>query len=174
MRLLDIQDILRQYKKKRAFVNTTKARIELWEKILDDPDITKYRFYICNKETGMPKAHNNSSPTENEAMMNEQNDTLSRQLVKEWLEEDKSKVMFPEAEVKQLEEAMESLTEPEKFIIDCKYFRNWFWRQIEYSYNEKFRQENRIIEDTLRKMNKTALDKLEEILNPFYNKINIA
>jgi hypothetical protein len=168
-----IEDTLRQYKKKRAFVNTTNARIELWQKILDDPDITKYRFYICGKEIGMPNTRNNSSPTENEAISNDMNDTLSRALVKEWLEEDKSRLLFPEAEIQQLEMAIESLTEPEKFIIECKYFNNWFWRQIEYSYNDKFRQGNGITEERLKRINMEIIDKLDEMIKPFYDKVQI-
>jgi len=170
---MDIQKALKSYKNKKAIVETTKSRIEAWEKILDDPNIEMYGYYAVSKEIGMPSAHSGKSQVEREVFKAEDERELSRELVEEWIKEDKSRIFIPELEVDQIEKTLASLTTWEKYLIERKYFDNASWVSIELSFNEQFKTRNYIPFETLKNYNKCALDKITVILEPFYKTIQI-
>ncbi len=111
--------------------------------------------------TGMPKAKNNNSPVENRVIKQ----IVTRELVKQWIKDDKSRLRMLEYEVKQIEIALGSLTEEENFIITCKCIDNWKWRQVEFAFNDKYRKEREITEEGLKDIKENALKKMKDILN---------
>lgn len=161
---MDIRDKLKQYKEKKAKVETTKARIEAYQVLLEDPNIEQLGYYLTFRETGMPGTGGGGSMVERSAIQGE----LTRELVKEWIKEDQSRITLLEIEVAQIEAALKSLTSWEEYIIKCKYFENMFWTNIEASFNSEFPQKHDITQERLKQMNKEAVDKLETILTPFY------
>lgn len=170
---MDTQKVLKSYKEKKAIVEATKSRIAAWERILHDPNIEMYGYYTVNKEIGMPSAHSGKSQVEREVFSAEEERELSRELVEEWIKEDKSRISMLEIEVDQIEKAMTSLTPWEKYIIERKYFDNASWVSIELSFNEQFKTRNYIPSETLRNYNKCAIDKMSAVLGPFYETIRM-
>jgi hypothetical protein len=168
---VDTQKVLKSYKEKKAIVEATKSRISAWERILHDPNIEMYGYYTVNKEIGMPSAHSGKSQVEREVFSVEEERELSRELVEEWIKEDKSRIFIPELEVDQIEKALMSLTTWEKYLIERKYFDNANWVSIELSFNEQFKTRNYTPFETLKNYNKCALDKITVILEPFYKTI---
>jgi hypothetical protein len=164
---LDIRDKLKLYRGKKARVETTKARIQAYQVLLEDPEIEQLGYYLSFREPGMPGSGGGGSMVERSVIHGE----LTRELVKEWIKEDQSRITLLEIEVAQIEAALKSLTSWEEYIISCKYFENMFWTNIEASFNSEFPQKHDITQDRLKQMNKEALDKLEMILTPFYNQM---
>lgn len=111
--------------------------------------------------TGMPKAKNNNSPVENRVIKQ----IVTREMVKQWIKDDKSRLALLEYEIKQIDIALGSLTEEENYIIELKCIDNWKWRQVELSFNDKFRKGREITEEGLKDIKENALKKMKEILN---------
>ena len=109
----------------------------------------------------MPRTKNNNSPVENRVIKQ----IVTREMVKQWIKDDKSRLRILEYETKQIEIALGSLTEEENYIIECKCIDNWKWRQIEISFNDKFRRGKEITEERLKDIKEEALKKMKEILN---------
>lgn len=164
---MDIQKMLKSYKEKKAVVDATHARIMAWERILLDPNIEFYGYKLYNREIGMPSAHSTTSQVEREAFATDNDDEVTKELLEEWIKEDKSRIAFLEIEVEQIEKAMNGLTTWEKYIIEFKYFDNINWCNIERSFNENFKTKNYIQEPTLKDINTKALRKLESILSSY-------
>ena len=168
---MNIKDILKQYKEKKAKVKSTHARISAWERILNDPYIELYGYKIYNREIGMPGSNSATSVVEREAFRDEETDELTRELLEEWIKEDRSRIALLEIEVEQIEKSLEGLTPWEKYIIECKYFENMYWCNIELSFNDNFKPKNYIPSETLRNHHESAIIKLESILKPYYIKL---
>ncbi|WP_045517745.1 hypothetical protein [Clostridium sporogenes] len=169
MKNINIEEVLKEYRGKKSIVETTLARIEAYRYALAHPEIIAENYYNVNtKEPGMPGAplRNTSSPIERGIEIKE----LTEEAIKEWIEEDESRIFFYQLEVEQIEKALQGLTHQEKYIVELKYFDSMFWREIERNFNDKFRQNNYITTSGLRKMTNRALAKLKETLAPFYNR----
>ena len=165
---MNIQDTLKQYKTKKAKVEATKARIQAWERILLDPNIEFYGYKLYSREIGMPSAHSATSQVEREAFQSDNDDEVTKEMIEEWIKEDKSRISPLEIEVEQIEKAIEGLTTWEQFIIKCKYFESMYWCNVELSFNEQFHPKNYIPSETLKDYSSKAISKLIEILEPFY------
>jgi hypothetical protein len=168
---MDLDKILKTYKKKKSYVETTIARIEAYKYALEHPEIRYNEYCISSKELGMPRGSGTGgSPIEKFVVSTEK----MNELLKQWIEEDESR-MFPlKLEVNQIESAMMYLTGQEKYVIECKYFEGMLWKDIEINVNREYRQQNYITESGLKKINIRALNKLEEILEPLYNRYKVA
>lgn len=169
---MDIEKVLKEYKTKKAFVETTLARIEGYRYALNNPDTWGKEYISPSREIGMPGAptRNISSPVERLVIDKE----LDEETIKQWISDDESRVFPIKLEVEQIENAMKCLTKQEKYIVECKYFDNMFWRDIEISFNSHLRQQNYVSYEWLKKLNKEALQKLSPILEPFYNRFKTA
>ena len=161
-----VPKMLKDYKKKKATVETTNARIEALQVLMCEPNLEDYEYYSYSKEMGMPKGSGVSSTVERMVGQRE----LTQELIKEWIAEDRSRIYFLGLEIKQVEEALKGLTSWEEYVISCKYFENMFWSNIEASFNAQFPQKHDITQERLRQMNREALEKLETILRPFYER----
>ncbi|MDO4282362.1 MAG: hypothetical protein Q4D02_01885 [Clostridia bacterium] len=133
--LKDINDMLKNYMKNKAKVSTIKERINNWENnkdILDFVDVPEYNL-------GMPRAKNKiSNPIENQVIYKEMN----KKQVEELIEIEKSKLFSLEREVKKLENAFSILSDKEMFLIECRYFENRSWENVEYNFNRKFKMKS--------------------------------
>lgn len=160
-----IEDKLREYRKKKSIVETTIARIEAFQVALEYPDMYESVIITRGKEFGMPKSDfYTGSLVEGEVFDKEK----ARELIREWITEDRARIFYIKLEVEQIEIALRSLPVYEKYIIESKYFDNMFWRDIEIRLMKMFPQKNPLTIEGLRKLNKEALLKLEEVMEPFY------
>lgn len=165
--MLDIPKRLKEYKEKKAKVEVTKARIEAYQVLMCEPDLETYGYYARSRESGMPGGGGISSEVE---LICDQRE-LTKALIQEWIDDDRSRIALLEIEVTQIEMALKSLTSGEEYVIGCKYFDGMFWSQIELCFNVQFPQKQNVTQERLRQMNKEALSKLEEILAPFYRQM---
>lgn len=161
---MDINKALKDLKKNKGKIETTEERCNYWQECLDtmsDDEIAREFIYQQLDTYGMPKAKNNNSPVEKEVVMHE----VTREIVKQWIKDDLSRIRPIKQEVKQIEIALGSLTEEENYVIDCKCIDNWKWAQVEISFNEKFRNKDKITIEQLKKIKIEALKKMNEIIN---------
>lgn len=161
---MNIEQELRNYKKNKGKIETTEERCKYWQNCLNtmtDEEIAAEFVQEKQDTYGMPKAKNNQSPVENEIVIHE----VTREMVKQWIKDDQSRIRPIKHEIKQIEIAMGSLTEEENYIIECKCIDNWKWIQVEIAFNEKFREEKTITIEQLRKIKQNAINKMNEIIN---------
>lgn len=161
---MNIEKSLRAYKKNKGKIETSEERCKYWQECLDtmsDDEIAREFIYTQSDTYGMPKARNNESVVEKEVIMHE----VTREMVKQWIKDDMSRIRPLKQEVKQIEIALGSLTEEENYVIDCKCIDNWKWAQVETSFNYKFRKEKEITTEQLKKIKLKAIRKMEEIIN---------
>lgn len=162
--MFNIEDKLRDYKKNRAEVNTTLQRIAVWEQMLKEGDMSKF-VNTPPSTMGMPKAPiRQGSPVESVIEETE----ITRELVEQWIDDEKSRIFWKKLEVEQIEEALKALTTEQKYIISKKYFEEWSWRTIEINFNEDFKHRGAVYERGLRYICREALKILTDILIPFY------
>ena len=160
---------LRDYKRKKSMIETTLERIEVFKKAINNPDKYRGLFLGQNKEPGMPRGTSQGSEVEFKLLTKEQ----ERELIKNWIKDDKSRIYPLQIELEQIDVAMNALTNQERYIIECKYFEGMIWRDIEISFNNKLRQKNYITVAGIRKMNTESLKLLAKILEPYYNRFKI-
>lgn len=161
---MNIEKALRDYRKNKGKIETAEERCRYWQECLDtmsDDEIAK-EFIDTQPDTyGMPKARNNNSPVEKEIVIHE----VTREMVKQWIKDDQSRIRPVKQQVKQIEIALGSLTEEENYVIDCKCIDNWKWVQVEIGFNEKYRDENKITIERLKRIKIEALKKMKDIIN---------
>lgn len=159
---MNIEKALKDYKKNKGKIETTEERCNYWQYCLDtmtDEEITVEFVYQQADTYGMPKAKNSESPIEKEIVFHE----VTREMVKQWIRDDESRIRPLKHQVKQIEIALGSLTEEENYVIECKCIDNWKWTQVEISFNDKFKKE--ITTERLKQIKIQALKKMEEIIN---------
>lgn len=161
---MNIEKALRDYRKNKGKIETAEERCRYWQECLDtmsDDEIAK-EFIDTQPDTyGMPKARNNNSPVEKEIVVHE----VTREMVKQWIKDDQSRIRPVKQQVKQIEIALGSLTEEENYVIDCKCIDNWKWVQVEIGFNEKYRDENKITIERLKRIKIEALKKMKDVIN---------
>jgi DNA-directed RNA polymerase specialized sigma subunit len=170
MEKIRIEKILREYKTKKSLVETTNARIEAYRNAINNPDlITEWSYSESSRELGMPGSptRNTLSPVEKAICEKE----LTIDIMKDWINEDNSRIFRTRIEVSQIETALTALTKQERYIVECKYFERMSWRDIEINFNQQFRHQNYITESGIRKINVQAVETLKTILEAFYDKV---
>lgn len=172
MNIKTIEDALRDYKRKKSVIETTRERIKVFKRALEHPEENWEVYLWPSIDITMPRKQGGykESTVEHAALEGEK----KYRRLKEWIKDDKSRIYPLEIEVKQLEGALNALTEQQRYIIECKYFEDMFWKEIEISYNNTFSQQNYISQEGLRKVNREALELLSEILEPYYNRFKTA
>ncbi len=161
---MNIERALKEYKKTKGKIETAEERCKYWQYCLDtmtDDEIKAEFVYNENDLYGMPKSRNNNSPVENTIITKE----VTRDMVKQWIKDDKSRIRPLKQEVKQIEIALGSLTEEENYVITCKSIDNWKWIQVEIGFNDTFRDKNKITIEQLKNIKTNGLKKMEEIIN---------
>lgn len=161
---MTIEQSLREYKKNIGKIATVEERDKYWQYCLDtmtDEEIASEFVYEKQDTYGMPKAKNNESPVETEVVKHE----VTREMVKQWIKDDQSRIRPLKQQVKQIEIALGSLTEEENYVIECKCIDNWKWAQVEIGFNEKYRDKDKITTERLKRIKIEALKKMEEIIN---------
>lgn len=162
---MTIEQALKDYKKNIGKIETAEERIKYWQFCLDtmtDEEIASEFIYTENDTYGMPKTKNNDSPVENEVIIHE----VTRDMVKQWIKDDQSRIRPLKHQVKQIEIALGSLTEEENYVIECKCIDNWKWIQVEIGFNEKYRsKDDGITTEQLKNIKTKGLKKMEEIIN---------
>jgi len=160
-----IEQKLRDYKKKKSIVETTLARIEAFQVAQEYPDMYESVIVTRGKELGMPKSKFYTGSSVEEEVFDKEK---AQKLIKEWIAEDRSRIFFVQLEVEQIELALKSLSTYERYIIESKYFENMFWRDIETSLMKQFPQKFPLTVAGIKKINREALDRLDEIMGQFY------
>lgn len=169
---MKISDILKNYKIKKAKVNTALKRIEELENFLKIDNLNEYYIFPTTKQLGMPIAKRNSSPVEYSIIGQE----LTHENVKELIACEKSRIFWINMEVTQIEEAIKSLNSTEKYLITSKYFDRLSWDNIEYNFNLNFKnfvREYKTCEALRLDLDRILRNKLIPILEPFYEKYGV-
>ena len=164
-----IENALRDYRRKKSVIETTLARIENYKETRDNPESYTRIFLNSQREPGMPRGTSNASSVE--IAITDKEEAI--ETLRDWIKDDQSRIYPLQIEKEQIDGAMGALTTQERFIIECKYFENMFWRDIEINFNDKFRQQNYITVSGIRKMNSEALELLARILEPYYMRFKI-
>lgn len=129
----NINKMLKRYLPNKAKISTIKERIKIWEEAINSDELAI--LDVPETNFGMPKAkYRISSPIEKEIEYKE----LDRKQIKELIKKEKSKLFGIEAEVKNLDIAFSVLPQKDIFLIECKYFENMNWCDIENAYNKKY------------------------------------
>lgn len=169
---MNIEDRLKLYKKHRADVDTTLQRITVWEEMIKKGDFSVFE-YSSPSTLGMPKAtgFNISSPIETEICKNE----MTKEIVQSWIADDWSRIRLKKLECEQIECAIKGLKEQQKYILECKYFEGWSWKNIEINFNSNYQHKREYVSDeAIRKINKESIIVITTILEPFYKQCKIA
>lgn len=167
-----VEGALRDYRRKKSVIETTLLRIESFQEAIEDPDSFTSVFVSSYTEAGMPRAKGGiggSSSVEKSVWDREE----AIELLREWIKDDKSRIYPYQIEKEQIDAALGALTKQQRYIVECKYFEDMFWRDIEINYNEKFRGQNYITVSGIRRINSDVLNMLVEILEPYYNRFKI-
>lgn len=166
-----IERALRDYKRKKSVIETTLLRIKTYEETIQDPDSFSAVLLGTSRELGMPSSGNGGGGSTVEFAVTDKERSI--ELLREWINDDKSRIYPYQIEVEQIDAALGALTMQERYIIECKYLEGMFWNEIEINFNNKFRQKNYITTSGIRKMNSDALNMLSKILEPYYNRFKI-
>lgn len=168
MEVKTLEKALREYTRKKAIIETTLERVKAYEEAINNPELIDGLFLGTGIELGMPrgKGFKPTSPIEFEVLEIEN----ASEEIKQWIKDDKSRIYPLLIEKEQIDMAMGALNKQQKYILECKYFENMFWRDIEIQFNDKFRGQNYITTSGIRKMNTEALDMVKCILKPYYDR----
>ncbi|MFD3158696.1 hypothetical protein ACFIJ5_17950 (plasmid) [Haloimpatiens sp. FM7330] len=162
---MNIEKVLKSYKLKKSLVESALERIKAYEFSLDHPEVIENYYTKLNMESSIPKSsYRKGSIVENILDKRE----ITNENIMKLIQKERSRIFFTKLEVEQIENSLNALTDEERFIIECKYFDNMFWRDIEIKFNDKFREDNYITVAGLRKINSKVLNKLRSIIAPFY------
>ena len=167
-----IETALRDYKRKRSVIETTLLRIETFKEAIKDPDSYNGVLLGTSRELGMPSSGNGGGGSSVEIAI--ENKERVAELLEEWIKDDQSRIYPYQIEKEQIDAALGALTRQQRYIVECKYFEDMFWRDIEVVFNDKFRQKNYITYEQLKKLNKDSLDLLINILEPYYLRFKIS
>lgn len=165
-----IEKALRDYRRKKSVIETTLARIENYKQTINNPDDFISIYLSSQVEPGMPRGPKGKTSPVVRAITDKE-DAIEE--LRQWIKDDKSRIYPYQIEKEQIDAAMGALNMQEKFIIECKYFENMFWRDIEINFNNRFRQQNYITVSGIRKMNSEAIELLSNILEPYYKRFKI-
>lgn len=161
---MNIEKALRNLKEDKGKIATAEERCKYWQECLDtmtDEEIAAEFIYTENDTYGMPRTRTNESPIEKEVVFHE----VTREMVKQWIKDDQSRIRPIKQQVKQTEIALGSLTEEENYVIECKCIDNWKWVQVEIGFNEKYRDKDKITIEQLKNIKTKGLKKMKEIIN---------
>lgn len=170
MNIKTTEDMLKTFKEKKATIQITLERIEVYKRALNNPEEHGGLFLGSSRDPGMPtgKGYKPTSEVEYQVLSREQ----QAELLKEWIWDEHSRIYPLQIEVEQLTGALNALTEQQRFIIESKYFENMYWRDIEMSYNDQYRKKNYITFEGLKNINRKSLELLAKILTPYYERFN--
>lgn len=161
---MNVEKALEKLKENKGKIATTEERCKYWQECLDtmtDEEIASEFIYTEGDTYGMPRTKTNESPIEKEVVFHE----VTREMVKQWIKDDQSRIRPLKQEVKQIEIALGSLTEEENYVIECKCIDNWKWYQVEIAFNEKYRDKDKITIEQLKNIKTKGLKKMKEIIN---------
>lgn len=164
-----IETALREYRSKKSVIETTSARVEAYKNMIKDAEEVEV-VLTPQVEPGMPKSQNHGGSQQEYIIL--KGDAAVRQL-QEWIKEENSRIYPLQLEIEQIEGALGALNRQERFVIECKYFERMIWRDIEFLVNDKFRQQNYVTYDILKRENKKALETIHLITKPFYEKFGV-
>lgn len=162
-----IEAELRDFKRKKSVIETTLARVDAYKRAIEDPESFSGIMPGNNREAGMPRGAFAGSMVEK--VVTDKEKVIST--LNEWIKDDLSRIYPLQVEVEQIDGAMNALNSQQRYIVECKYLENMFWRDIEYGFNEKFKNDNYIGYERLKKMNKDGIAELSKILETFYSRI---
>ena len=164
---------LKDYKRKESEIETTLARVEAYDKALENPKSFIEIYPNSSPELGTIKGKGGkpSSPVEKSIENSENNREETTKTLKTWIEEDLSRIYPLQIEKEQIDGALNALTKEQRYIIDLKYFEKMIWRDVEYNFNKKFGKN--INARQLQNRNDIALKSLCKILSPYYEKMSI-
>ena len=101
-----VEQALKEYKVKKSKVEATEARIQAYEYAIQHPEIWERSYVPGCGEIGIPQCHSNESPVERIFTEKE----LTTDMIRQYIEDDKSRIFPLKMEVEQIEKALEGLS----------------------------------------------------------------
>jgi hypothetical protein len=169
---MKITDVLRNYKVWKADVEAVDARIKAHKELLATDNLSECGYLIVSHPIASGGKKSTSSQVEREVIMKIDCNRLTAQMIKEWIQEDESRIYMKRIEVRQIEIAIQGLTMYERSIIEWKYFEKMNWISIEMSFNSTYKQRHDVTEARIKQINFVAIEKLIAILKPFYDRLS--
>ena len=135
-----LKEMLKKIKDTKAEIKILEREIQFYQELLTKADLSEYEFYKENKfRFGISYKSMIYSEVEKLAFQREVRHKLNHEIVKEILNTSRAKLKIKQRQVSMILEAMNSLTENDKFIIECKYLHSMKYIQIQKNYQEKFK-----------------------------------
>lgn len=168
-----VEQMLREYPQKKARLETLKIRLEgLKDDIQQgygieetDTDTIEGMTFASSRD-GMPRAHNNSSPTERVAEnYRKEQERLKKPIPASLFLEKRSlesQIRHLETDVAQVDAMMIALSAEEKLIIQKFYLERMPWRFVVEAYRERFGIYKEL--RTLHDIKNRALEIMEKII----------
>lgn len=149
---MKISERLKKYKEIKTKIEATEARIDAYRAMIEEG-----KFKQMGSLSG-------------DILLERE---LTAELVKQWIDEDRTSIRLLKIEVMQIEYALRSLTPWEAYVIRSKYIENLSWAKIELSFNKEYPEKKYLTYDRIRQIGKGALQKMEAVLTPFYRQMNL-
>lgn len=175
--MINIQDLLKNYRENRAKVNFIILENEGWETLLkqdlqpidtDEKEVIEEQCLSASVITDTPRSITNkfNSKTENAALNYREylnRKPLTKPEIRDVIKKNKEKITVLEMDVKLVDTVfLPCLDVKEEFIIRSLYFEGYSWHEITARFAEKFDARE---EPTLKDMRKYALQKMGDIIN---------
>ena len=167
---MKITDALKNYRHKKAEIEANMALIQHLKEVLKSGNLYLLTYTRRSRDIGMPRSNKIISPVEVEVIANNDESSLTKKQVQEWIDDEHDRLWLTRLEVSQIEAAIRALTRQEKYIVEWKYMDGLNWSQIELSYMETFREA--LTEITLKRYCASACNKINRVLKPFYDKFD--
>lgn len=170
-----IEERLKQYKKRSSIIETTLARVQTYKEALEKPESYTLVGFSSQSDMGSIKGKGGipSSPVEQEVIREEYNQEQAIKDLKEWIADDLSRIYPIEKEIEQIDGALKSLTQQQRYIVELKYFEKITWEEIAREFSDKYRQQSYITGEGAKKINTSAIKTITAILEPFYSRTRI-
>ncbi len=156
---MNVEEVLRGYKQKKAEMLVLAARIEQQQNALDSNKEIEFEYYKPDL-LGMPRAHNNTSPVEIEVMSKEKAIEEWREALKFRVQKDKSIYNGLKYQIDVIESALTALTEQELELITLRYFEKWGMPNL----CDRYRLHKKAVSERLAKVRNV----LCTVLSPYY------
>lgn len=171
-----IEDRLKLYKKRSSTVETTLARVHTYKEALENPKSYTLIGFSSQSDMGSIKGKGGmpSSPVEQSVVRQEENQEQVIEHLKEWIADDLSRIYPLEKEIEQIDGALNALTQQQRYIIELKYFEKMTWEEIAREFSDKYRQQNYITGEGVKKINASIVKTITKILDPFYSRCTIS
>jgi hypothetical protein len=154
------------YQDIKAEICVIKNNIEYYAMLLQQEDLSELEYCKKIQYLGIKYISTIFSVVEKEVTRKETAHNLNHKIVKELLEKEKTKLLFKQNQIDNIDSALNALNAEDRYIIKCKFFHRMKYKDIETNYKAHFRY--CLTEQTIKKRVKNAIRKMTTIINAVY------